>query len=131
MTTKQYDILLDDKRIGTTELENADAPMGVVFGKITFTDIALGYDFFKTYCLNNRIKIMADYPDDKLIATADIPNLKVIDQNGIEIEGQGINIDGMDSDGFVVTVFGISYPFYEDEFPHHVKAYIELFKDNE
>ncbi len=34
MKEKRYDILLDNKKIGTTELEKADAPMGVVFGII-------------------------------------------------------------------------------------------------
>lgn len=30
MTTKRYDIFLDNKIIGTTELEKADTPMGVM-----------------------------------------------------------------------------------------------------
>jgi hypothetical protein len=34
--SKIYDILLNNSRIGTTELEYADAPMGVVFGRISF-----------------------------------------------------------------------------------------------
>ena len=34
----------------------------------------------------------------------------------------------MDSDTFDITVLGITYPFYEEEFPHHVKAYNEMFK---
>jgi len=98
--TNIYDILLDNKIIGTTELEKADAPMGVVFGKLTFINIESGYHFFKTYCQTNNIKIVTDYPNDKLITTEDIPNLKVINQNGIEIKGQGTNIEGMDSDVF-------------------------------
>lgn len=47
MTTKRYDIFLDDKIIGTTELEKADAPMGVVFGRINFANIVVDYDFIK------------------------------------------------------------------------------------
>ena len=46
---KVYNILLDDKRIGTTKLEKGDAPMGVVFGGINFFDIKAPYDFFKSY----------------------------------------------------------------------------------
>ncbi|MDR2206684.1 MAG: hypothetical protein LBE36_11095 [Flavobacteriaceae bacterium] len=125
----KYSILLDNKKIGTTELEKADAPMGVAFGKIIFDDIISGYDFFKTYCLNNGIEIITDYPDDRLIITATIPKLKVIDFNGIEIKGQGINIEGMDSDSFEITISGISYPFFEEEFPHHVKTYNDQFED--
>ena len=127
MTKKQYNIFLDDKLIGTTELEKADAPMGVVFGNVTFDNIVSGYDFLKTYCLTNNIEIITDYPDDKHIATTDIPNLKVINPNGIEIKGQGTNINGMESDVFEITILGVSYPFFEEEFPHHVKAYNDQF----
>lgn len=130
MTKKRYNIFLDDKIIGTTELEKADAPMGVVFGNVTFDNIVSGYDFLKTYCLTNNIEIITDYPDDKLIATTDIPNLKVINPNGIEIKGQGTNINGMDSDVFEITIIGVSYQFFEEEFPHHVKAYNDQFKEN-
>jgi hypothetical protein len=130
MTKKRYNIFLDDKIIGTTELEKADAPMGVVFGNVTFDNIVSGYDFLKTYCLTNNIEIITDYSDDKLIATTDISNLKVINPNGIEIKGQGTNINGMDSDVFEITILGVSYPFFEEEFPHHVKAYNDQFKEN-
>ena len=128
MTRKLYDILLDNKKIGTTELEKADAPMGVVFGKIKFINIASGYDFFKTFCLTHNIEIVSDFPDDRLILTTYIPNLKVIDPNGNEIKGQGINIEGMDNDCFEVTIFGVPYPFFEEEFPYHVKEYENQFK---
>ena len=124
---KIYDILLDQNKIGTTELEKADAPMGVVFGEVMFDNIVSGYDFFKAYCLTNHIEIVTDYPDDRLITTSAIPKLRVINQNGIEIKGQGINIEGMDSDTFDITIIGIAYPFYEEEFPYHVKAYNEMF----
>lgn len=131
MTKKTYNILLDDKIIGTTELEKADAPMGVVFGDIKLNDISSGYEFFKSYCVTNGIEIINDYPEDKLIATSDIPKLKIINSNGIEIKGQGTSIDGMDTDIFEVTILGVPYPFYEEEFPHHVKAYENKFKDNQ
>lgn len=130
MTTRYYDIFLDDKLIGTTELEKADAPMGVVFGNIIFDNIISGYDFLKTYCLTNNIEITTDFPNDKLIATADIPKLKVTNPNGIEIKGQGANINGMDNDIFEITLLGIPYPFFEEEFPHHIKSYNDQFKEN-
>ena len=55
MTIKLYDIILDSKKIGATELENTDAPMGVVFRRIMFDHIDSGYDFLKTYCVKNNI----------------------------------------------------------------------------
>ncbi len=39
---------------------------------------------------------------------------------------QKADVSGMDSDSFDITIVGIAYPFYE-EFPHHVKAYNEMF----
>lgn len=131
MTIKRYDIFLDGKLIGTTELEKADAPMGVVFGNVAFDNIISGYDFLKTYCSNNSIEIINDYPAEKLIATSDIPNLKVIDPSGIEIKGQGANINGRDDDVFEITILGIPYPFFEEAFPHHVKSSNDQFNKNE
>jgi hypothetical protein len=128
MTNKIYNILLDNIKIGTTELEKADAPMGVVFGRINFINIDSGYDFFKTYCISNNFDIVADYPDERLITTPYLSKLKVIDQKGVEIKGQGTNIEGMDSEFYEIIIDAIPYPFYEEEFPHHVKFYNEMFK---
>lgn len=44
---KYYDILIDNIKIGTTRLEKADVPMGVVFGEIGLGDGISGYDLFK------------------------------------------------------------------------------------
>ena len=130
MTEKRYEIFLEDKIIGTTELEKADAPMGVVFGQIEFTNTNFGYDFFKNYCLNNNIELADDYPEDNLISTRTIENLKVVNENGIEIKGLGNQISGMDEEDFEITIEGVAYPFFEEEFPHHVKAYNDQFKEN-
>ena len=35
---KEYSIYLGSNKIGTTRLEKADAPMGVVFGEINFVE---------------------------------------------------------------------------------------------
>src|ERR1700756_4411942 len=101
---KTYDILLDNNKIGTTELEKADVPMGVVFGKINFVSIDSGYNFFKNYCLKNNIEIFTDYPDLKLITTADIPKLKVTSESGNEIKGEVTNIEGSDTDNFDILI---------------------------
>lgn len=129
MTTKRYDIFLDDKIIGTTELEKADAPMGVVFGQIHFSTIVSGYDFFRKYCLENNIELANDYPEDKLISTRTIKNLVVRNENGVEIKGLGNQISGMDGDEFEITLEGVAYPFFGDEFPQHVKSYNDQFQD--
>jgi hypothetical protein len=126
MMNKHYDVLLDNKKIGITYLEKADPPMGVVFGQLYFTHIYSGYDFFKQYCLTHQIEI-TDYPAEKGISTRQILNLQVFNTKGNEIKGMACSIDGMDSDEFQITIIGISYPFYEEEFPHHVQTYNGLF----
>jgi hypothetical protein len=130
MSTKLYDIFLGDKIIGTTEFEKADAPMGVVFGRINLDNISSGYEFFKSYCTKNGIDIITDNPEQRLIATSDIRGMKILNPNGVEIKGQATSIDGMDEDVFEITVFGLPYPFYQEEFPLHVKAYEDQFKEH-
>lgn len=126
---KTYKIMLDSQKIGTSFLEKADAPMGAVFGVIRFINQNFGYDFFKNYCLSNGIELASDYPDDKLISTRTIGSIKVINESGKEIKGIGNQISGMDGEDFEISIEGIPYPFYEEEFPHHRKAYDELFKE--
>ncbi|MES2616710.1 MAG: hypothetical protein V4613_02465 [Bacteroidota bacterium] len=128
MKKKIYDILLDDQKIGTTELEKADAPMGVVFGIIHFITITSGYDFFQSYCTKNNIELVTDFPEQKLLFTENINSLVVKNEQGIEIKGMGNQISGMDSNEFEITIEGVPYPFFEEEFPHHVKEYNELYR---
>lgn len=120
--TKKYSIELDGKLIGFSFLEKADAPMGLVFGKIIFEDISSGYDFFRDYCLNAGIELNSDFPEERLIATRNIPGMKVISENGNEIKGLATSVDGMDADCFEITLAGVPYPFYAEEFPHHLSA---------
>lgn len=126
---RTYKILLDGQEIGTSKLEKADAPMGVVSGEIIFDKNEWNYDSIKSYCLTNSIKIADDYPEDKLISTRTIDSLVIRNEQGIEIKGVGNQISGMDSEGFEISIEGIAYPFYEEEFPHHVKAYNGMFKE--
>lgn len=80
-----YNILLDDKLIGTTKFEHGDAPMGVVFGQINFIDILTPYEFIKSYCRTHRIDFDDD-PSDKIISTRTIPTLKVTnDRYGLRV----------------------------------------------
>ncbi|MGK4568194.1 hypothetical protein [Flavobacterium sp. 3HN19-14] len=121
-----YKIFVENNLIGTTQFEKSDAPMGVVIGKINFIEVDSGYKFFKNYCVENNISF-TDSDEEKLILTMNIPNLKVISERGIEIIGQSKSISGMDSDIFEINIEGISYPFYEEEFPEQLKVYHEMF----
>ena len=62
-----FTIKLEDQIIGTTEFEFADAPMGVVYGKINFINIESPYLLFKNYCLENNIHINYDSENERLI----------------------------------------------------------------
>lgn len=124
---KIYNILLNGFLIGTTELEKADASVGVAFGLIEFDGIESPYEFLKEYCLNKKIELASDYPEDKMISTISIPELKITRDNGIEIKGVGNQITGMDNEEYEISILGIPYPFYEEEFPHHVKEYENMF----
>lgn len=123
---KVYNIFLKDKRIGTTKLEFGDPPMGVVFGEISFIVNAEPYDFLKAYSEANKIEF-TDYPDDKFISIQEIPDLKVADDKGNEIKGLGNLITSV-PESSEISIVGIAYPFYGEEFSHHVKAYHERFK---
>jgi len=123
---KVYTMKLDGKAIGKTKLEKADVSMGVVFGMIIDINQKIDYVFLKSYCQNNEIGF-DDFPEDNLISTRAIDSMKVFSPDGIEIKGLGNQISGMDEDGFEITIEGISYPFYEEEFPHHVKAYNDMY----
>ncbi len=125
----EYSIHLGDYKLGTTKLEKADAPMGVVFGIISFTEQDIGYDFIKDFCKSNKVELANDSPEDKLISTRTIEILKVVNESGVEIKGTGNQIMGMDGENFEISLEGIPYLFYEKEFPHHVKSYNEMFKE--
>jgi len=119
---KTYQILLDKTIIGTTLLEKADPPMGVVLGAVQFSFKESAYDYFLSYCLQNNVD-STNYPEDKVISTRIIPGLVVLDETGKEIKSDGCYIEGMDKEGFEIIIPGIPYPFYEEEFPHHVRDY--------
>ena len=126
--SKLYNITLNGTLIGTSELEKADAPMGVAFGLIEFNGIKSPYEFFKEYCLKNNIVINTDDPEFEFIDTQVMSELKVFRQDGIEIKGVAGNaITGMKDEGYEISILGIPYPFYVEEFPHHVKEYENMF----
>jgi len=121
---KIYSVQLKGKEIGTTRLELADPPMGVVFGKIEFKNIDSGYALFKDHCEKFNTRINTDLPEDNFLDTQHIAELKVYAAHSIEICGQGgTSVTGFDQGGFEISIAGIPYPFYSDEFPDHVNEY--------
>ena len=100
--------------------------MGVVFGKINFIK-DYGYSQIKNYCKENSIELAMDFPKDKMVSTTTINELKIIGENGVEIKGIGNQISGMDTEGYEISIFGIPYSSYKEEFSHHIKAYEERY----
>jgi hypothetical protein len=121
----KYILELDGVKIGYTEFEYADPPMGVVHGRILFEEVDSPYDFFKNHCKKFNVEITADLPKDQLITTYIIPQLKVILENGKELQGWGGAIEGMDSDEFKIEFSGVSRELMQTEFRHHLKKYNE------
>jgi hypothetical protein len=120
---KHYILEVNNLRIGYTEFEFADAPMGVVYGKIIFDKIQSPYTFFKNHCLNHNVQINDDDPNERIIDTVVIPQLKVFLENGEELKGWGGAITGMDSDFFEIQFGGITSELMQTEFENHYKEY--------
>jgi len=123
-----YYLEIDRKRIGYTEFEHADPPMGVLHGKIVFDDIEFPYEFFKAHCLKYKVKINFDDLNERCISTVIIPQLKVCLQNGDELPGWGGAITGMESDIFEIDFYGVSPEVMQAEFEHHLIKYERKYK---
>lgn len=98
-----YNIFLDNIKIGISKLDKADAPIGVVFGEITFIQAKSHCEFFSNYCKKKSIKVDENI-NDKFINTNYIPNLKVYNENHLEINGNGCYVIGMDSEEFEINI---------------------------
>ncbi|MEO0468805.1 MAG: hypothetical protein AAF206_04225 [Bacteroidota bacterium] len=118
---KTYKIVLDGTEIETSRLEKADAPMGVVWGEIAFQEIPSPYRLFKDHFVKHGIAINADDPEHGFLDTQTISGLQVFRQDEREIKGiAGNSITGMEEEGYEISIMGIAYPFFAEEFPHHV-----------
>jgi hypothetical protein len=120
---KLFIVTVNNKRIGYTEFEYADPPMGVVHGKIIFDDLPSPYEFFRTHCIHNHVQINSDEPEERLIDTQVIPQLRVLLENGEELKGWGGAITGMDSDVFEIQFGGVSSELMQTEFENHYNEY--------
>jgi hypothetical protein len=134
MTEHSFKVFLDDKLIGTTLLEKADVPMGVVFGQIVLYNIDDAYDFFKAFCLQKQIGFTDD-KQDKFLTTRHISNLKVFDKDNTEIKGSAISVSGQGSIDFEITIEGVPHNIFSFKFQNHIDHYNNLFdqyldKDN-
>ncbi|WP_259065696.1 hypothetical protein HDF24_02600 [Mucilaginibacter sp. X4EP1] len=122
-----YYLEVDKIRIGHTEFEYADTPMGVVHGKIIFDEIKFPYEFFRNHCIAHNVQINSDDPNYRFIDTVVIPQLKVFLENGEELLGWGGAITGMEPDDFEIQFGGVSSELMKTEFErHYIKYYGKL-----
>ena len=120
---KKYNIELNKVKIGTTNFEFADVPMGVVHGKIYFENIESPYEHFKNHCTKFDVQLIDNDSNLKSIDTGIIPDLKVFLENGIELIGWGASIIGMDNVEYEIQFSGISAEIMQTEFKHHFDEY--------
>jgi hypothetical protein len=124
---KAYNVFLGETNIGTTLLEKADVPTGVVFGNMSFIEVPSPYNFFKDYCIQQSLGF-TEYPKMDFISTFNIPALRVVNNEGIEIKGISTEISGDTNKGFAIYLLGIADSIYSEEFPHHIEIFNNQFK---
>lgn len=119
---KEYKIFLDGKFIGITNLEFADVPMGMVYGKIIFSELENPYLFFKEYCINNEIEY-SFIEDEKYINTFTLKNMKIIYNENSELMGN-CSISGFGND-FQIDVYDITETIMKNLFLSHYYDYYD------
>jgi hypothetical protein len=102
--------------------------MGVVVGKISFCTTHSPYQLILDHCLAHQVPLNSAEPEFEYIDTQVIPGLQAFRDDGLEIVGQGCYVTGFKDDGYEITILGIPYPFYSEEFPHLREAYDHQFK---
>jgi hypothetical protein len=120
---KTYSIQLNEVKIGTTDFEFADPPMGIIHGKVNFENVEFPYEFIKNHCEKFKVTINQDDKEYKFIDTQVIPELKVYLENGTELTGWGGAISGMEKDDFEIQFGGLDYTIMQTEFAHHYYDY--------
>jgi hypothetical protein len=102
--------------IGWSELELGDPPMGVAFGKFipapTYTTV------------QSQVVSLTGKDQGSLHLSARLSSSKALEAVGVCIADYSAEAG---EDGLEVSVLGISYPTYEDLFPHQVAAYERQF----
>lgn len=102
----KYELRIEDKVIGTTDLEGGDSPMGFVFGAVEPTD------FYASNAGNTALRMYVRETNEEIAAE----HITIEDHSG-ELGEQYIE----------VTALVSSSEEYERFFKHHLEAYKKQF----
>ncbi len=127
--SKVYQVKFDGMVIGATRFESGDPTRGVVAGALLEYDKPLKYDFFVDL-INKGVFINVDHERTlKFINVNAIDRVTVHLDDGSQVIGiNGVHFVSIDDKHFIVTLIGINFPFYAEEFPHHCKTYLDKLK---
>ena len=118
-------IFHSDVLIGRSELEHGDPPMGVAFGRFKPTSSFAS--------LRNTMKPAHDGVGKEQCDLRYLTGLCAKTADGIALVCSHVEVcEYGEADNpleWEVTCFGIEHPLYEELFPHHLKAYGDLFKE--
>lgn len=102
--------------------------MGVASGILQLTTDECPFELLRSHCEHAAVPINSLDVEVQFIDTQVIPDLKVYRSDGLEIVSEvGACITGMEEEGYQISVLGIPYPFYEEEFARLRQAYDEQF----
>jgi hypothetical protein len=111
--------------IGRSKLECGDPPMGVAFGRFEPTDAFAALRAEMTSARDGSGKEQRDMRFLSGLCAKTVGGTVIVCSH-VEVIEYGEVDDPL---GWEVSCLGIEYPLYNELFPHHVKAYEDLFKD--
>ncbi len=126
---KVYQVKLDGKVIGATNFESGDPTNGVVAGHLREYNVELKYDFFIDL-INKGVFVNVDHERLKKFINVNARDRFTVHlEDGSQVIGiNGIHFVSMDDKHFIVSIVGINFPFYAEEFPRHCSTYIKRLK---
>lgn len=120
-----YTLIHQDIVIGFSELESGDPPMGVAFGDFIPNDNINPFEYFKSLPSQGDEYAREIDNEYNFLFMGLNNDFRVFNSQDIEIVGQCLSIEGMES--YRLTVLGIDSAVYQNEFPLQCKSYKSMY----